>query len=248
MDRYFLAAISALVLGSNASAADMPTKASPYAPVPAWAGLYLGIQGGVARHDGEFADINCTFGCSTFKLNDTGGAFGGHLGYNWQHGGFVYGLEGDFSWVGANSRRLWNSCVTCTDTNEFTTLFDVKWLATIRGRAGLTFDATLLYITGGPAFGQVSNSAISHFDSGAGLAFTITSAETETRVGWTAGFGIEHMFSPNWTGRAEFRYVDLGRTTVTASCTSSFLNCSVPTHGEFSNTLTMGLIGLSYKF
>ncbi|HEY6257856.1 MAG TPA: porin family protein, partial [Xanthobacteraceae bacterium] len=72
-----------------------------------------------------------------------------------------------------------------------------------------------------------------------------------TRLGWTAGVGFEHMFASHLTFRGEFRYVDLGRTSVTCTGIVSS-NCS-PTNpfayrGEFSNTLMSGLVGLGYKF
>jgi outer membrane immunogenic protein len=68
----------------------------------------------------------------------------------------------------------------------------------------------------------------------------------KVKTGWTAGGGIEHMFARNWTARAEVRYADLGKTSTT--CTGSAGNCGFAYRGEFSNTLLMGLVGLSLKF
>ena len=60
---------------------------------------------------------------------------------------------------------------------------------------------TLLYLTGGLAFGHVESDW---------LALT----ENQTKAGWTLGAGFEHMFGPNWTAKAEVLYIDLGATTV----------------------------------
>ena len=135
MKRVLLATVSMAARASVARAADMPNKAPIYAPIPVadWSGGYIGIQGGVARRD-----LLARFGISGFELDGsrTGGAAGALLGYNWQHGRFVYGLEGDWNWIGAKATHLANRGQTSTS-------FDVNWLSTIRGRAGLARDSTL---------------------------------------------------------------------------------------------------------
>jgi outer membrane immunogenic protein len=247
MKRILWATVSAIALASAAQAADLrPAYKAPGYPVtaaPAWAGGYIGIQGGVARQDATFTETAFGQAFST-DYNKTGGTFGGLAGYNWQHGTFVYGVEGDWNWVGA---KITND--QAPDPINFNSglasSFDVKWLATIRGRAGLAVDATLLYVTGGVAFGKVNNSVnFLNFDGTPFLAFN----QSETKVGWTAGVGVEHMLTSNWTVRAEFRYVDLGSTKV--DCTSPFAgNCGGSSYrGEFSNSLLMGLVGVNYKF
>lgn len=243
MKKYFMATVSVLALSTASHASDLPAKASPYAPVamPAWTGLYLGILGGVARHDASFKDLDGVFANGTFDGNKTGGAFGGLLGYNWQSGNFVYGLEGDWSWTGVKTASNLGFLIFHAARS-----FDVDWLATVRGRAGLALDATLVYFTGGLAFGHVKNS----FTTGSqfiGIDNQFT--QNKTKVGWTAGVGVEHMFGPHWTARAELRYVDLGTSNI--ACTPGFSNNDCGTigyRGEFSNTLVQGLVGLTYKF
>jgi outer membrane immunogenic protein len=114
-----------------------------------------------------------------------------------------------------------------------------------QGRAGLAFDSTLVSITGGVAFGHVKDSFEISNTSARLASFT----QNKTKVGWTAGVGVEHMFSRHWTARAEFRYVDLGTTTVACSSATNFNQCvALAYRGEFSNTLKLGLVGLAYKF
>ena len=239
MKKYFLATVSVLALSTASRAADLPMKAGPYAPVgtPVWTGLYLGIQGGVARHDATI-DTQCFTDCASFDRSKTGGALGGVIGYNLQQGSFVYGLEGDWNWIGTN--------VDQRNVGGIKTANDVKWLATVRGRAGLAFDATLAYFSGGVAFGAVKNSfAALDFDNGSPFG---SFSESKTRVGWTVGVGIEHAFSQHWTARAEFRYVDLGRSSVSCVPGLSTFCADFNYRSEFSNTLMMGLVGLNYKF
>jgi outer membrane immunogenic protein len=221
------------------------SQARAYAPPsnPVWTGAYLGIQGGVAHHDTFFDDSGSLIISGLDDRKKTGGTAGGLLGYNWQQGSFVYGVESDWSWVGAKTGQL----AAINVVENLSTSFDVNWLATLRGRAGLALDATLAYVTGGAAFGHVRNSfqdlvTVAPFQS---ASFT----QNQTKVGWTAGVGVEHMLSQHWTARAELRYVDLGKTNVACSSATNFGSCvSNAYRGDFSNTLKLGLVGLNYKF
>ncbi len=241
MKKFLLATVSIVALSSVVRAADlpaaMPTKERMYVPAPVatWDGAYIGVQGGVVRRETSFFEFS-PFGNFSFDDRKTGGIAGALLGYNWQHGGFVYGLEGDWSWTGTKADH---------NPSDFIGSFDTKWLATIRGRAGLALDSTLLYLTGGAAFGRVDNAA--PFTVSFGGTFLSGFFQNQTKTGWTVGAGVEHMFGPHWTARAEFRYVDLGKTSV--NCTElAPASCQTGYRGEFSNKLMLGLVGLAYKF
>ena len=127
---------------------------------------------------------------STFYLNEDGLAYGIQGGYNWQYGATVYGVEADFSGY----------------TNSADTLFatddeienDLNWMASLRGRAGIGLDRTLLYFTGGLAVADFDRSWIEFEDepdSWPDLG--------DTKVGVIGGFGVEHAFSNRWTARFE---------------------------------------------
>jgi outer membrane immunogenic protein len=221
-------------------------RAPSPAPAAVWSGTYLGIQGGLARHEALFVDPD---GLLVGVLSDfyqgkrTGGALGGFVGHNWQKGSFVYGVEGDWNWIGAKANRSVDQF-----DDRISTSFDVNWLATLRGRAGLAVDSTLLYAVGGLAAGHIRNSAERQFSGGIG---SVSFNQRQTKFGWTAGVGAEHMFSPHWTARAEFRYVDLGTKQVSCTATGSPA-CTTPSgapyRGEFSSKLMLGLVGLAYRF
>src|SRR5262249_18180995 len=163
----------------------------------------------------------------------TGATVGGLVGYNWQQGSFVYGVEGDWNWINTKASQ---SPVAVTPHGDPASIsLDVSWLATLRGRAGVAFNSALLYITGGVAFGHVNNSVEVTSNSTPGSVASFT--QNQTKVGWTAGVGAEYMFSPHWTARAEFRYVDLGKTNVACSSATNFGQCvSSAYRGDFRNT------------
>jgi outer membrane immunogenic protein len=243
MKRLFLTTVSILALAKVAGAADLPVKAAP-APVPViptWAGFYVGIQGGVAAHSASFTELDGLIGTAIgakYHGDRTGGLVGINAGYNFQSGNLVYGLEGDWNWVGAKaSSSFANSGGVTTATS-----FDVRWLATVRGRLGLAAGPALFYATGGIAFADIDNTAV--FLNPGGALRGIFS-DNKTKAGWAAGGGIEYMFGPHWTARIEGRYVDLGKDTVTCGATC---NGVVTYRGEFRNTLAIGLVALDYKF
>jgi outer membrane immunogenic protein len=250
MKRFLLATVSMAALTNAARPADMPAatpgKERMYssAPVATWGGTYFGVQGGVVRRDSSVGVDIATFGIVTFDGKNTGGTVGALIGHSWQQGSFVYGLEGDWSWDGANASHV------TPDRNDalvrLSGSFDAKWLATLRGRAGLVLDATLLYVTGGAAFGNTKNTVI--VSNAASVPFG-TLTQDQTKAGWILGAGVEYMLSSHWTARAEFRYVDLGKTNVACKGITNSGNCvSQGYRGDFSNTLKLGLVGLNYKF
>jgi outer membrane immunogenic protein len=243
MKKLLLATVSAAALTGAAQAADMSAprlvaKAAP-APtlVPTWAGLYLGVQGGLAWHEGTLKDLDTFFlpAGTSRSSRTTGGIAGGNIGYNWQFNSFVFGVEGDANWVGAKAGETFVSAGLITS-------YDVRWLATLRARAGIAFDTLLLYVTGGVAFAGVNDTA-TELNSGTPIWVL-----DQTRAGPTFGGGIEYMFSRNWTVRAEGRVADFGRATV--ACPQSVCKAvAVPAYrGEFSNRVVTGMVALDYKF
>ncbi|WP_291576922.1 outer membrane beta-barrel protein [Bradyrhizobium sp.] len=192
-------AVSAIVGVGAASAADLPvyTKAPPIvAPVYDWSGGYIGIEGGGGWGHSDQTDVRRTVADGHFSVS--GGLFGGTLGYNWQTGPWVFGLEGDYSWSDISGQS--NICGFGPPHPCGTKL---ESLGTFRGRIGHTVGAMgswLLYGTGGLAVGDVHG-----WDSlfpASGSAF---------RAGWTVGAGVETSFAPHWTAKLEYLYVDLGK-------------------------------------
>lgn len=192
-------ALAALGLATSANAADMGAKAPVYAKAPAmavsvynWTGFYVGVNGGYG-----WSDIDWTFGNgATADHRGNGWLLGGHAGYNWQSGQFVLGVEGDIDWANIKGSTL---CPNAT----FTCGHEARWLASLRGRLGMTFmnNAALLYATGGVAWGNIR---YDEFVTATGLSPAGQPNASKTHVGWVAGLGMEYMIAPAWTARFEY--------------------------------------------
>src|SRR5207249_7510368 len=89
---------------------------------------------------------------------------------------------------------------------------DVQWFSTIRGRLGYAFDNLLLYGTGGLAIGQIDYRVSGGFDDGS----TYKIQDDYTRLGWTAGAGLEWGFDEHWSAKAEYKYVNFGKKSLSA--------------------------------
>jgi outer membrane immunogenic protein len=176
-----------------AVAADYPIKAPP-PPIWSWTGFYIGIQGGGATSGTSIHDYG--FGANDV-LGLDGALFGGTIGWNWQSGIWVLGIEGDWSWADINGRQL-------SPNPAFTSGTQINSLATVRVRLGVaSLGSTLFYVTGGWAWADVER-------TDTGPIAPITLVQGFNRSGWTAGGGVEFMLAPNWTAKGEVLFVDLG--------------------------------------
>ena len=192
-----LAGFAALI-GTPALAADMALKAPPPAPQPlcAWCGWYVGLNAGYgwSVHNDKFALPPP----GTFRgLDPRGGFGGGQIGYNWQSANFVFGLEADIEGADINAQA------TDAAGNFFKSRLD--YFGTVRGRIGYAFGPSLLYATGGFAYGRVENVA----NSAGGPTFF---SKTRTAAGYVAGGGYEYRLNPAWSLKAEYQFINLGRT------------------------------------
>jgi outer membrane immunogenic protein len=187
-----------------AIAADLqalPVKAMPApAAPPSWAGAYVGIVAGETfGNSNHFVNQPAFTGPTTVDgYNVGGGLVGGTVGYNFQTGAWVYGVEGDLSFVDAAGGV--NDALPVFNPTSFVTTHE-HWLGTGRGRLGWATPANvLLYATGGFAVAGVE-ATITHP--------TAELTDTNTRWGWTVGAGAEAMLAPHWSAKAEYLYVNL---------------------------------------
>lgn len=179
------------------------------APPPAnWAGLYLGgnVGSGWARNRTSYVFSNAN---EAFNLSPEGFIGGGQIGYNWQAGNWVAGIEAD---IQGSLQRDDDACITrCLVTQNSSFDSKLPWLGTVRGRLGYSLGSTLLYGTAGYAYGGVKTRI-----TAVGLGAPVDVTASGSRSGWTVGGGIERpfkffgMFGPNWTSKSEYLYVDLG--------------------------------------
>ena len=239
-------AIASIMIG-EARAADMavpggtPVVAPPvtygnYAPTTYgnynWTGIYAGANGGYAWNEDTFVLPN---GLSAGHLS--GPIAGGQVGYNWQYGVFVGGLEGDLQWSGAQSSgSAICKAVTCTITASE----NIDAFATLRARAGVAFDAVYLYGTAGGAW---TNASTSVNVSGSGASALNLSA---SKVGWTAGVGVEFALVDNWTAKVEYLYIDTGTISGTATVPASLGGGSLTETAAIRDNVFR--IGVNYRF
>ncbi len=232
-----LSLVSAVALGATAAdAADLyrkPPPPAPYSPPAAyvepniWQGFYVGLNGGYGWGNGGNA-ISYSNGDSSAHAKPEGGFGGGQLGYNFQSGKLVFGLESDFQ--GGDLSR--STTGTTTGGKAFTSKESTDWFGTARGRLGLALGPALVYGTGGFAYGGVRQQATL-----GGVAL----GSSGTQTGWVAGGGIEYKINPAWSLKGEYQYIDLGTAKLWDTANS------LGTNG-LDTSFHTGRFGLNYRF
>jgi len=213
-------------------AAARPAAAPAPAPVQTtnWSGGQMGSSNGVSSVNNNFVEpgsYNCFlapglfFSCqeTPFSISDsrTGFITGVYLGYRWQMGMWVVGVEGDANYkFNSTTTNYQNTPPPWLASEEFYGSAKQTWDGSARGRLGfLVNQNTLLYATGGVAFGE-SKGSYSYkgceFVTFVGSPACVTGAGSwsDTRVGYTVGGGVEAAISYGWKARVEYRYTDLG--------------------------------------
>lgn len=244
------------MVAGSAVAADLPMRSAPpavyAAPIFTWTGFYVGgtVGGNATRTsydtaaiwDWEGYGVGSGYAPAPAGNNTGFGLIGGvHVGYNMQSGAFVYGLEADYSGAGGSQTNTFGYVDDYTQTVGFRS--SLSQLATVRARLGYAMGPTLLYVTGGWAYGKVNSSAkIVSTDGSSAKTFLFKSNNFSS--GWTVGAGIEHMIAPNWTVRAEALYVALGSNKVSEVTNYYGQAMSIPTKTD----AVIARVGMSYKW
>ena len=186
--KIFCGGVVALVASVGLAVAIVPAAADgtrgpsgfeqPYYP-----SIWQGIYGGVHLGYGWSGDADGFVG-------------GGQVGYNWQSQQFVFGVEADVSLADISvTERLIGPGVVVSATGW------IDWLATVRGRAGVLVNPSLLlYATAGLGIvhGEVHGRV-----SVIGLG-QISASESDTETGFVYGVGIENKFNDKVSLRLEY--------------------------------------------
>ncbi|MFC7400122.1 outer membrane protein [Chelatococcus sp. GCM10030263] len=208
MNRYLSScvAIAALIAGSGAAfAADLPSRtvvpvAPVIVPIFTWTGFYAGLNAGYGWNTTDSDYYDPQTGVLYKEDSDGGFVGGGQLGYNYEFGQFVGGVEVDLQYADLSS----------SDRDEYGLPPDyarqqngVEWFGTLRARLGFAFDRALIYATGGFAFGGGGEDdnyyGGYYYDDG-----------QDTATGWTVGGGLEYAFTDSLSAKIEGLYVNLG--------------------------------------
>ena len=238
--RLFKSALLASVcagIALPALAADLSrpvyTKAPPPAPVAAysWTGFYLG--GNLGGKWGNFNSSLTSGNGSVLGFSGSGSSSfvgGGQLGYMWQTGQWVFGIEGDF-----DGTDLHRSFTAANFVGPFvpgdTLALRNDWQASVRGRLGYAWDRTLLYVTGGGSWANLK--AAANFVPVGAIPGTVIAAN-RTPFGWTIGGGLDYGIAPGWSLGVEYRFTryqndnsnSFGLLTTTAGGTTTPLSIS----------------------
>jgi outer membrane immunogenic protein len=166
-------------------------------------------------------------------------------GVNWQSGHWVLGFETDIQAESANTSQI---CVTVCAPGVGVNLSQrLAWFGTARGRVGWANGPLLYYATGGLAYGEVETTLNNaNVPLGPGVIANGLNLSS-TRVGWTAGGGIEGQVFGNWTAKAEYLYLALGGQS--GSFTSDFGLANTQT-STFTTDVREHIfrLGMNYKF
>jgi outer membrane autotransporter protein len=216
-----------------------------------WNGWYIG---------GHFAAVEgrtkWTFEPGPFETDPrfAGPAGGGQIGYDWQFGKWVVGLEGMGTWIDSNGSRGCPAGLGFFYNCEAS----LKWMATGTARVGYAlWDRSIVYVKGGVAAGELEIKTVCNTNSQALLVITLPGCPEQTgkdtKVGYTVGFGSEFALTKDWTVKGETNYFDLGRTQITTAGGQDIANTVLgPTVGgstvDVKTTGFNALIGVNYRF
>ncbi len=195
-----------------------PDQTPALGPTRNWAGFFVGgtLGAGIGRNDSTFTAPGVS---EAFFLSPRGWDGGGIVGYNWQFGSWVLGVDGDFQ--GSTGTGYVTGLADGTTIDQ-----KLNWFSTVRGRLGYGVGEALFYATAGGAFGEVK-------DSISGVSFS------HSKSGFAVGGGIENrldlfgLLGPNWSTRTEYLFLDLGSvsdTVVPVGAPAQTLNSNIREH------------------
>ena len=199
MKKVLLVTASLIALGATAPAVAADLAARPYTKAPPmvaavydWTGFYIGANGGWGSSRNSW---NLTGFGDEGSHDATGGTVGGQVGYRWQAGTFVFGLEAQGNWAdlsGSNTSLQFPAFRNHTNVDAF---------GLFTGQVGYAINNVLLYVKGGAA---VTSNSYRVDTIGGGLAGV---TGDDTRWGGTIGAGLEYAFAPNWSVGVEYNHL-----------------------------------------
>jgi outer membrane immunogenic protein len=268
MRKLLLAGVAFGALVTPALSADIaPYFQAPPSPIWGWTGFYVGGNaGGILSSSNTITNTGSDTGPaglgaflsagaipSSVTLSQGGFIGGGQVGYNWQLSPeWVWGAEADFGGTTAKSTTtaaFGGNAAFVPLSTSYSREFDT--LGTVRARVGfLVLPTLMLYGTGGLAFAQTrfgSSFFCAACTPPSGAQGSTSNLSTYNLFGWTAGAGIEWQFTPAWSIKAEYLYVDLG-----SAQTSTITYSYPPNTSSLSSTINerdnLVRMGLNYRF
>jgi outer membrane immunogenic protein len=229
MKKIVLGSALLAALAGPALAADMPPR--PYAKAPAytapaivynWTGFYIGGHVG-----GAFAGDN------GLQSNDARFLGGVQAGADYQFApNWVLGAEAQYSWLSGGTN---NNLIFPAGTVVNGRVADQ--IGSVTGRIGYTWGPGLIYAKGGYAWRDGNTIGVAN---AAGVPQPFTTSGN-SKDGYTVGAGLEYLFAPNWSAKAEYQYYNFGNTTLTTAPVDAV-------GARFRNDEHSVKVGVNYRF
>ena len=233
--RYILPlALGMVAAFASGALADGPygPRALDFNPVPlpppvTWRGFYLGGNIGGAWATSTLSD-NLT--SVSLDRDNTGFIGGVQVGYNFQVGNLVLGIEWDFDWTSIDtSGRVGVPGII----GPVQASADIEWISTLAGRIGLALDRTLVYVKVGGGWVR-SEASLTQLTTGASVS------ASDTNGVWLVGAGFEYALAPNWTAKFEYDFLGLSDKTLPGLSGSRAF--------EFERDIQQVKVGINFKF
>ena len=242
MKKILLTTVAFAALGmAPAFAADLAprtyTKApAVVAPIYNWGGFYIGLNGGGASSH-KCWDLNAVGGVGPIPAvaegchDATGGLAGGQIGYRWQAGTWVFGLEAQGDWANLKGSNASAPAAFAPVVNQS----KIDAIGLFTGQVGYAWNNVLWYVKGGAA---VTSDKYNGF-----LAGVTFDSASETRWGGAVGTGIEVGFAPNWSVAFEYDHLFMGSRNVSFNVLGI-----VDRTDRIGQDVDMGTVRVNYTF
>ena len=204
MKKILFATASLIALGAAVPAAAADLGARPYTKAPPmiaavydWSGFYIGANGGwgSSRKCWDFVTPAGAFVAAEGCHDASGGTVGGQVGYRWQSGTWVFGVEAQGNWADFKGNNI--SLLTGLRNESRVDAFGL-----FTGQIGYAANNVLFYLKGGAA---VTSDRFRTFTP-VGNVLT-SSTNDDTRWGGAVGVGLEYGFAPNWSVGIEYDHL-----------------------------------------
>jgi outer membrane immunogenic protein len=214
------------------------------APLPSWAGFYIGINGG-ADWSRNCWTLNNVSGLPVTPAGEgchdaTSGVVGGQLGYRWQASNWVFGLEAQGDWTDLKASNASVAPLATGVTN--TTKTDALGLFT--GQVGYAWSTVLWYVKGGAALTHNKYTGTANAAAPFPVGTYLDSAN-ETRWGGTVGTGVEYAFAPGWSVAAEYDHLFMGRRDITFPANAGVI---LSRTDSIKQDVDMATVRINYRF
>lgn len=232
-----------------------------------WNGFYIGINAGHAwaKSDVMTATTYSTTAPAYFastsvtsinadgigRIKPSGFTGGVTLGYNWQFGHGIFGLETDYNHFNQDESRSRTTVYPCCAPTSYTLWqnVDVDNIATFRIRAGWVNPHWMIYGTAGAAHTKINYSEV--FTDTFASAYE-ASSQSHSKGGFVWGAGVEAQWAKHWSIKGEWLHSHFSTMSGPGNVMTAFTPAIAFPNNAWSHSanlsVDMARIGLNYRF